>query len=177
MCLKGECIMRNLVAAVALTTALSSGTADAQRYFARSKLTIQNAERSVDQYEIVDVIGFSRSPPDYRETTAQAYVRMSCTNPKGNVCGGGGPLVTSKTITIPAKYTYVGGGTTGDGRQFEVWWAAVTPPSIKGGGMASICRSYAFDIGNTLSGRPVVVNVREGDGTPSDNNCMTPAFS
>lgn len=134
MYLKGECIMRNLIAVAALASALYSGAADAQRYFARSKLTIQNAERPVDQYEIVDVIGFSRSPPDYRETTAQAYARMSCTNPNGNVCGGGGPLVTSKTITIPAKYTYVGGGTAWNGQQFEVWWAAVTPPSIKGEG-------------------------------------------
>lgn len=160
---------RGMFAATAAVFALWSGCADAETYYFRSKVSLGGASQPKDEYALTDVKPVNRSSPDYRETSTPAILQMTCTNPSGSKCGGGGPLTKAQATTLSVSYVLYDSNAT-----IEAWWPIVAAPAIASGGLSSICRFYAYSIQNSLTGRSKTVIVRDADGNSVDNNCRGP---
>lgn len=160
---------RGMFAAFAAAATLWSGCADAQTYYFRSKVNLGRVSQPKDEYALTDVKPVNRASPDYRETSTPAILQMTCSNPSGSKCGGGGPLTKSEATTLSVSYVLYASDAT-----IEAWWPIVAAPAIASGGLSSICRFYAYSIQNSLTGRAKTVIVRDADGNSVDNNCRGP---
>lgn len=166
-----------LIASMMPTSSAAAQTAT--KYFARIKLVPTNqASAGTDQYEDVDVLAVATGPVDYRTTSAPGTIAMRCTNPVGGKCGGGGPLTTSRPVSLPVTIHRICASAQGP---LDYYWPVVTPPPITSTSrppILSVCRSYASQIDNSVTnpnGRPGLA--RDADGNQYDNNCMLPSFS
>ena len=184
--------MRKTIAAAAvavltaLSTAADAAPGDQKSYYMREHLnglkgTTQAA--SVDSYAVTDVTPESIGATSYARTTTPVTLTLTCQNPAGSKCGGGGPLTTTKPAVAPVSFHFIRSTP-----YLDIYWPVVDLSAFSGAlrAMPDICISYGAAVDNqvvTSNGRWGFIRDADAQPYPSatsnqgDNYCVLSPFA
>ena len=125
-------------------TSVVIGSTRASAYYAFNRTWNPAVPASTpDQYADADVVSAETGPFNTYTTTTKAYVVSNCTNPSGSTCGGGGPLSTTRLVTLPITNGFVG---YYDG-DYDAYYVRIDTTSVTTVPAKSICTTWWRSIG------------------------------